>query len=83
MKVTDVDLGHKLPDPKTHVRVTLRMQWDTTIASFETFIPHKQIHEFDSGELHEHYSGELWGHTLAELKDQSVKRMLIENGVGE
>lgn len=76
------ELGFVKPSPKTHVRVTLRMQWDTTIASFETFIPHKQIHEFDAKELHEHYSSELWGHTLAQLKEDTVKRMLQENGIG-
>ena len=71
------------PDPSTHVRVTLRMQWDTTIASFETFIPHKFFHQFTAEELHEHYSSTLWGHVMAELKDQSVKRMLVGNGVGD
>ena len=69
------------PDPKQHVRVTLRFQWDSTIASFETFIPHRFIHEISSAELFEHYGRELWGHTLAELKDQTVRRMMLENGV--
>ncbi len=79
MRVTEAELGGAKPNPKSHVRVTLRMQWDTTIASFETFIPHRQVHEFTAAELHEHYSGELWGHTLAQLKDDTVKRLLQGN----
>ena len=75
------DLADIKPDPKTHVRVTLRMQWDSTIASFETFIPHKMFHQFTAFELHGHYSGELWGHVIAQLKDDSVKRMLEENHI--
>jgi hypothetical protein len=67
------------PDPRGHVRVTLRMQWDTTITSFETFIPHEFVHEVPSAELFEHYCRELWGHTLAELKDRSVERMMQGN----
>ena len=78
MKAGDL-IDIPLPDPRTHVRVTLRMQWDHTIASFQTFIPHTQVHEATARELFEHYAPELWGHTLAELKDQSVKRMLQGN----
>lgn len=70
------------PSPRTHIRVTLRMQWDTTIASFETFIPHAHIHEYSASELHTHYSTELWGHVMAQLKDDTVKRMLEENHIG-
>ena len=38
-------------DPKGKVRVTLRMQWDSTIASFEVFMPLEFVTKCDPKEL--------------------------------
>lgn len=67
------------PNPKTHVRVTLRMQWETTIVNFETFIPADYLAEYDNSAIFETWAEALWMPTLDALKEASVQRMWTEN----
>jgi len=70
------DAGHA--DEST-VRLTVRMQWDTTISSYEVLIPMKEFTEMGTAELAQGYAVPVFEVTCDKLKEASVQRMMVEN----